>query len=326
MPAPQSIRERHARDLPSLDALHAYLKGTLATWCSDRDYLLTDRVKSVESVAEKIETGRYSRWSELDDLVAFSVVVPTAAHEASVLAMLDSRFRRTLLRSRGTTRKPPDVFRFDATRWYGRVASEPPPPLDERGIEAVFEVQIRTIFEFAWATVTHDLVYKGDRVDWREMRLAAQLKAVVEQVDQLLDHFTSSAEAVARSEDARTDALAHLIDAMTKMFDEGLLPGSLEPGSWQRFSECVYDLVRTQTRRATEAADALRRVSTELRAAIQTGTFVPAVSGSLFQAVVAYLVQTEGIDAIGDFPIVAEGELASIYGTTGFRVPFELEN
>lgn len=325
MPAPQSIRERHTRDLPSLDALHQYVRSTLAPWCNSRDYVLTDRVKQVDSVAEKIETGRYERWSELDDLVAFSIVVPTGAHETLVIEMLDQRFERAVLRSRGTASKPPDVFRFDTTRWYGRVRSDPPVALDARATEAVFEVQVRTVFEHAWSTVTHDLVYKGDRVDWKARRLAAQLKAAVEQADQLVDHFTTSAETITPSEDARTDIQLYLVDAMSEMIALGLISESLTPESWQRFGECVYDLARRRARNARQAADLVRQMIDELRDDIESGAFVPAISGSLFQAIVAQVVQRHGVDAIGNFPIVAEGELASIYRLEGFRAPFDLD-
>src|SRR5262249_31966358 len=158
-------------DLPSLEALQKYVAATLAPWCRDRAYPFDGRVKTAESVAEKIETGRFSRWSDLDDLVGFSIVVPTVAHEPAVLEMRGTRFRGSPpVRARGSTKKAPDVFRFEATRWYGRVRDDPPPPLDERGVAALFEVQVRTAFEHAWSTVTHDLVYKGQSVDWRHKR------------------------------------------------------------------------------------------------------------------------------------------------------------
>ena len=129
------------------------------------------------------------------------VVVPTAAHEPAVLEFLDAAFQRVELALRNSTNKYPDVFRFDSTRWRGRVQ-----PLSgllgPPGLEALmFEVQIQTVFEHAWTVVTHDLVYKADAIDWRRLRLAALLKAATEQLDLVVAGFEASLDFVPRSPD-----------------------------------------------------------------------------------------------------------------------------
>ena len=67
-------------------------------------------------MAEKLEGGRYRLWSELDDLYACTLVIPTAESEEHVLAFLGVAFEIVEVRSRNNRAKPPDVFRFDTTR------------------------------------------------------------------------------------------------------------------------------------------------------------------------------------------------------------------
>ena len=79
-------------------------------------------------------------------------------------------------------------MKADASRFYGRLrpsAAERDPRID--GIQ--FEIQVQTAFEHAWVAVTHDGVYKGGVVDWRRQRLAASLKAAVEQIDLMVVGF-----------------------------------------------------------------------------------------------------------------------------------------
>jgi hypothetical protein len=99
-----------------------------------------------------------------------------------VIDFLGRAFNQVVVRGRNDTRKPPDVFRFEATRFIGMLhrpaGTDPKEPL----FNLAFEVQVRSAFEHAWSVTTHELVYKSQSVDWKRMRLAAQLKAAVEQL------------------------------------------------------------------------------------------------------------------------------------------------
>src|SRR5437764_1108082 len=77
--------------------------------------------KRIESVAEKIDSGRYRRWVDIDDLFACTVVIPTLRDEDRVIAFLKGVFHAVDVRGRNDTRKPPAVFRFEATRFIGRL-------------------------------------------------------------------------------------------------------------------------------------------------------------------------------------------------------------
>lgn len=146
MAVPSSVAEAYSQVEPALLALRRYVGATLRPWCESKDYLYRERVKGMDSVSEKIETGRYARWSELDDLFGCTVVIPTVTHEERVLAFLEEAFERVELRQRNSTAKAPDVFRFDWSRVICRVSGTAALELPPGTEGLLFEVQVPTVF------------------------------------------------------------------------------------------------------------------------------------------------------------------------------------
>jgi hypothetical protein len=89
---PQAVATAFQAAETTVVALESHVKGTLASFAEQRDYLFRSRRKKVESLAEKLESGRYAAWSDLDDLFACTIVVPTASHEDGVIEFLDAVF------------------------------------------------------------------------------------------------------------------------------------------------------------------------------------------------------------------------------------------
>jgi ppGpp synthetase/RelA/SpoT-type nucleotidyltranferase len=178
-----------SRDEGFLRLLHAKLKETISTYCEAQGFVYDGRLKSVSSTAEKIESGRFSGWNELDDLVAVTIGVPLPSDEKNVLDFLQNTFHVVELKTRLSAKKAPDAFRFDATRFIGRLLVPEGIAQTERLYQIPFEIQVKTLFELAWSRTTHALAYKAHEVDWRGLRLAASLKASVEQMDLLLSDF-----------------------------------------------------------------------------------------------------------------------------------------
>jgi ppGpp synthetase/RelA/SpoT-type nucleotidyltranferase len=318
MGVPARVRDVYEQHRTVLEALEAVVRETLRPWCEARGYLFYGRLKEPESLAEKLESGRYEAWAAIDDLYAASVVVPTAAHEPRVLEFLASAFQQHDVKGRHTVQKAPDVFRFDATRFIGRLRDTP--GLERpAGIEQVlFEVQIPTAFEYAWAVATHDLVYKANTVDWQRIRLAAQLKAAVEQIDMLINNFERSADSVPVSDHDDTTVRREIVETCQRLIAEGKIPEPLTPRSWRRFAESVYSLVRSYTS-ARQVHDAIRSLLAVLEARCGAEPPIP-VSGSLFQLVVE-VAYAENSHAIDNFVIVESEELL-LHGVSAVPKPF----
>src|SRR5262249_23950560 len=149
--------------------------------------------------------------------------------------------------NRGATKKAPDIFRFDCTRFVGRLYSPEDVSSSEPAYNLLFEVQIRTAFEHAWSVATHDLTYKNAEVSWERLRLAAQLKATVEQLDMLVAGFQDSTKFIAQSSWPEIDARKAIVLYFQKLFDEGKLVAELKPKDWTRFAENVSNFLRSSS-------------------------------------------------------------------------------
>jgi len=209
-------------------------------YCDRNSYAYISRVKKVESLAEKLETGRVAALSEIDDLFACCIIIPSLASEAPVIRDLEAMFHAVALKRRESTFKNPDVFRFEATRFIGRLRTSDID--DPRFGQLSFEVQIRTAFEHAWSVATHGEAYKGDRVDWKLERLAAQMKALVEQLDVLAVAYEQSAGSIIEHPCERTACESYALEKLTELCVTLPIPEECTPDGWGLFAKNIVGL------------------------------------------------------------------------------------
>ena len=146
-----------------------------------------DRIKSKESFALKIETGRFNSM-ELEDFFACTLVVENSKSIKKATDLIKEHFviKSRRPKSNDFTHKHPHSFPFDNLRLYATLKiNEYMPP--EEGInkicDIIFEIQIKTFLQHAWDISIHDLIYKGDDIDWRMQRVAYQIKAMLEHAE-----------------------------------------------------------------------------------------------------------------------------------------------
>lgn len=265
MLVPASILQKHRYERPYLDVLAQRVRDVVAGYCDRQGYAYAGRIKSSESLVEKIETGRYAKWSDLDDLFACTIVIPTLSDEAGVLKFLRQAFIEDRLRSRGSTLKDPAVFRFDTTRFIGRLG---PGEIERNPVLAAmkFEVQVRTAFEHAWSVTTHALTYKASRVSWRYQRLAAQLRSAIEQLDQVVSGFEGAAEFIAEQEWPSIRAHQEIQGRFQQHVQAGRVPQEVAPESWTRFCDNLYRIISSSAESGPGAAVRPRIIDTALDA------------------------------------------------------------
>lgn len=241
---PAEIRRRFENCRPVVDRVASTVRDTVLTYCENNGFAYIGRIKKLESLAEKIETGRYNKWSELDDLFACAVIVPTLLYEPDVLEFLGDVFLRVEVKKRGSTRKPPDTFRFEATRFYGRLRDSGAASSTDPRFGITFEVQVRSAFEHAWSVTTH-AIYKSSKVDWREKRLAAQLKAAVEQLDSLVMAYEESSKTIVEHNWPEFVVRQTIVNRLSALSSRGVLPAEVMPTDWSRFAENFSALIRS---------------------------------------------------------------------------------
>lgn len=242
---PSILDRKYNEYKPFLENVVKQVKETLLNFCDNKAYAFTSRIKSVESLAEKIETGRFKKWSDLDDLFACTVIIPTLSHEQKVIDFCKSTFEIISTVKRGQNKKPPDTFRFDSTRVYARLRKNYDTDRDnELSIYKIkFEIQIKSAFEHAWSVSTHDLVYKNDEIDWKRFRLAAQIKATVEQLDMLILAFDRTSEFIENNDYPEIKIKRYLATETNKLFQSGKIPDELKPKDMSRFCDNLYLLI-----------------------------------------------------------------------------------
>lgn len=237
---PKEFRLKYDLLHPHYKEAKIYIDQTILNYSLENHFAYSSRIKAVESVSEKIEGGRYKDWNSIDDFIAAVIIIPNISYEADVIKFLEKTFIKVNLKKRGTSLKSPEVFRFDATRFIGKIH-----PIDEeQEIHKInFEVQIRSAFEHAWSVATHDLSYKSSTIDWKMLRLASQLKSSVEQLDMITLSSENIKDNIQEHNWPETAMKINICDTFDNFFKEELIPLELMPKDMSRFADNYYALV-----------------------------------------------------------------------------------
>lgn len=321
--SPESVRNAYDASRSIIESVRKYVSKTLKYFCGDR-YIFRDRTKDLTSLSEKLETGRFGKWSELDDLYACTIVVSVSSSEQEVLEYLRSAFMEVRIRGRSDAKKDPGTFRFDGLRWYGRIRPETADRMLPGVSSFIFEVQVLTAFEYAWCQVNHSLVYKADEVDWKRERLSAQLKAAVEQIEMIIASFDATSSLVPESPWPASDSMKLISSKFKQWMVEGKISDTLQPASWKRFAENVYNIVKQVNRDAPSQAvhDLLSSVEIELDSADAVSA---PTSGTLFQYVLAVVARSGNLNKVRKSYIVQSSELRDVHGVSTVPKPFQFD-
>lgn len=202
------------------------VREKLAPRCEEHGWFYRSRVKKLESFALKLETGRIETPAAPEDFFACTIVVPTQAQIEDAEAIVSSLFDRSERRpeSNEVTFKEASNFTFDDLRLYVK-RRESASSRNEDLTGLIFEVQIKTILQYAWGVATHDLIYKTDTVSWPKARIAYQVKAMLEHAELAIAEANelSRAAAVAKK-DGRTSQILKVIESVERLWPEDALP------------------------------------------------------------------------------------------------------
>ena len=294
---PSILERKYNEYYPFLEETAKQVKSTLVNFCEVHGYAFTSRIKTIESLAEKIETGRFKSWSNLDDLFACTIIIPTLLHEKEVTKFCKDIFQIERITKRGQNPKSPDTFKFDSTRIYAKVRRSE--DIDDSELlniyDITFEIQIKSAFEHAWSVSTHDLVYKNDEIDWKKLRLAAQIKANVEQLDTLILAFEQMSTIITECDDSDLKIKRNLSTEINKLFESNKIPAELRPKDLNRFCDNLYRLVPLENKKDKITAS-IQLIEKEINT---TPINKIPRSISLFQYFLAILIENEIIE----FPI-----------------------
>ncbi len=292
---PSILDRKYNQYQPFVKEVAKKVRETLLNFCEIKGYAFTSRIKTIESLAEKIETGRFQKWSDLDDLFTCTIIIPTLSYEKEVTEFCQSTFEVINTVKRGQNKKSPDTFKFDSTRIYAKLKSNNAITQEnELSIYKIkFEIQIKSAFEHAWSVSTHDLVYKNSEIDWRKLRLAAQIKATVEQLDMLILAFEKTSEFIEDNNYWEIKNQQYLAIEINKLFQDKKIPDELQPKDMSRFCDNLYRLLIN----VFEERQIKKTVKKVIQKIQSTKTNQIPRSISLFQYLISILISEKIIDA-----------------------------
>lgn len=310
---PAILDRKYQEYYPFVKQVADRVKATLLNFCEDQGYALTSRIKTIESLAEKIEAGRFKKWSQLDDLFACTVIIPNLLKEAEVRQFCQEKFKVNRIIKRGQNKKPPDTFRFDSTRIYASL-KRPPEQQETDNFLSIysitFEIQIKSAFEHAWAVSTHDLVYKSSEIDWKKQRLAAQIKATVEQLDMLIIAFDQASSMINESDYPEIKNQQKLAKLTKDLFEQNKIPEELKPKDMTRFCHNLYNMIKWSGKE-DKISKIVKFIKTKVSA---TSHLKIPRSLSLLQYFLAILVENKEIDfPLKNYSYHITDELITLY-------------
>ncbi len=240
MKVPKSIRDSYSSQKDTYDQLKERADEVINS-LKVSSWHYVSRVKTLESYALKLESGRYPDPKDFEDFFACTIVVENLSSVLKAEQIVQKRFKLHERRPKTDTftSKPSDSFRFDDTRLYVRWKDDP--LVRPTGLDGVlFEVQIKTFLAHAWGIASHDLTYKTDEKNWAKERIAYQVKAMLEHAETSI----LEAQKLARSASLKkTDDLCSRISATIQILDE-LWPPVQLPHDKKRLAENVDNLIR----------------------------------------------------------------------------------
>lgn len=236
----KSLRDSYTAAREKYERLGADVKDTLKNKVEERGWFFASRLKELESYALKVETGRVPNLGAMEDFFGCTIVVPSATAlpeaEQFVRDLFTLRERRP--KADEETKKPPYSFMFDDVRLYVVRGADPAghnPDLDD----LPFEVQLKTVLQYAWGIATHDLIYKSDSISWSKQRIAFQVKAMLEHAEVAIAEASglSTSPSVAKMDD-RTASVASVLAQVVAYWPADQLPDDVK-----RLSESIFELL-----------------------------------------------------------------------------------
>jgi len=152
---------------------------------------ITYRVKSEDSLREKIVRRNYTSLAQCEDLCGLRIVLFYASDVDVVAGNLAEQFKAARLEDKRASRRR-QFFGYNSIHL---IVTGPPPRLHN----LVAELQIRTMMQHGWAQIEHQLAYKGPaRNSPTYLRELYRLAALLEMADQSFMNMRNALQASQR--------------------------------------------------------------------------------------------------------------------------------
>ena len=146
------------RNVALLDEVTFILKERIAV-AEIKIHSIEERIKSLRSVLDKCERKGIQDFAALQDLVGARVVCLFRSDMARIGELLEANFDVVSVDDKILEGGP---LGYLSVHYICKMPNRYQGPRYENTVNAVFEVQVRTLCMHAWAAVSHHLDYKGE--------------------------------------------------------------------------------------------------------------------------------------------------------------------
>jgi ppGpp synthetase/RelA/SpoT-type nucleotidyltranferase len=226
---PGSFKTLYDELTPTLETVREYVQSRLnAEFSEFRPVVVSVRIKPAESLYTKLQRGDVASILDIDDLIAARGVFLHNAELKAALAAAKSVFR--IIDERNVDVGRPTDFQYQQPHLIGYLPDDYLKRHSDLSSIKV-EIQFTTYIQHALQESTHDVIYKGQRFSWREHRLDARIRGLLEIVDDVLEHLSS----VAKVDDDPSYAAFDLRNEILEVV-KSALPSSALPTDLRRFA------------------------------------------------------------------------------------------
>lgn len=259
-----AIQAAFTEQRPIYEKLQERVAADLRPLAAKNRWHYEDRIKNINSLTLKVETGRIKDLSRIEDFFACTIVVKNSSEIEMALAQVSDKYRIRYRRplSSTTTKKQPSTFLFDDLRLYCTLKADPALPRSPQ-TEKLFEIQIKTFLLHAWSIATHDLTYKTDKISWSKERIAYQLRAMLEHAElSLMEADRLAQSPVIALESAESTQMQRVMGIMKNYWPPETLPEDLKRGAENILS--VINSTKVSIERLEELVTSEKEVNGEM--------------------------------------------------------------
>lgn len=216
---------------PSFLLLKDDVDTLLAEDIKTNGWFYRSRLKKIESFYQKLELNIGYHSGSFEDFLGCEIVVDSREQIDLATDCLKKYFTIEYQRPKNVkeTNLSPDSFRFSDLRLY--LKRKHSSGIPEKPFHRLkFELQIKTIFSYAWAKATHSLVYKGKEISWAKQRVSFQIKAMLEQSEYAISNIENTNDTFFPSH-TKFDVLKKTSELFKERWDTSLLPSDLKRSS-----------------------------------------------------------------------------------------------
>ena len=196
-PEIQKLVSQYETQMPNYDS-YASAMQSLITQCIPKDIHMesSHRAKKVKALRDKIRTQQAKSLSEVPDLAGIRLIVEYRWQVHEICRILSEEF--LLIDDDPHDAASPDAFGYKSRHMILELSSKRADLTEYRRYAGLhFEVQVRTILQHAWASISHSTVYRSEQdAPAGLLRKLAQVAALLEISDDLFESFHHDSQRV----------------------------------------------------------------------------------------------------------------------------------